>query len=111
MARPGKLDQRVTFQAYTITSDGGGGQTKTWADIASAPTVWAHVRSGSGKEQFEEDRTNATGMTVFVIRNRSDIDERMRIVWGGDNHNIRHIARAGSREMYLTITAERGVSN
>jgi len=111
MVRPGQLDQRIAIQDFTLAADGGGGLTKAWADLATDPDVWASVKAGGGGESTTEDRTNATAMTTFVIRNRSDIDERMRIVWEGLDYNIRHVMREGSRAMYLTILAERGVSN
>ena len=75
------------------------------------PTVWAHVKAGGGSESFDSDRTNATSMTTFVIRNRSDIDERMRVLWDGAYYNVRQVQREGSRALYLTLIAERGVSN
>lgn len=106
----GKLDKRVTFQAYTLASDGIGGQVKTWANLATNPTVWASVLAGSGREAFLEDRTTATAMVMFTIRNRDDLDERMRIQWDGETYNIREIKHEGGRPLYLRIMAERGVS-
>ena len=108
MAKPGKLDQRITFQEYSTTSDGGGGTVKTWADLASTPTVWAHVKANSGGERFEEDRTNATATATFWVRNRSDVTEKDRIVWRGQQYNIRNVMHEGARAMYLKIVAERG---
>lgn len=108
MARIGNLDQRITLQSYTTTSDGAGGQTRTWADLASVPDVWAKVEAKGGSEGFSSDRVEAVGSFVFTIRNRTDLDERMRIVWGGENYNVRTILREGSRAMYLKIVAERG---
>lgn len=106
----GQLDQRITLQSYTLASDGAGGQAKTWANFASVPTVWAHVKPGAGGERFTEDRVNANTVTIFTIRYRSDIDERHRIIWQGDEYNIRQVKRASNREQFLAIVAERGVS-
>lgn len=111
MGSIGKMDQRITLQSFSSVSDGGGGFTKAWADLPSAPTVWADARPATGREQYTEGRDVATAMTVFLIRNRSDVNEECRVVWGGENYNIRDIKRAGGREMYLEIVAERGVSN
>ena len=105
----GKLSERITFQSYSLVSDGAGGNTKTWANLASIPTVWAKVEAKSAGEQFDEQRTTATGMYLFTIRERTDIDERDRIVWRGVNYNIRAVLRDGSRPQYLRIEAERGV--
>lgn len=111
MARAGDLDQRITFQGFTTTSNGMGGGSKVWADIADTPTVWAGVQSGGGGENFEEGRTNASEMAMFTIRNRDDVSEVNRIVWLGENYNIRQVKRTGGRNLYLEINAERGVSN
>lgn len=111
MARAGDLDQRITFQSFTTTPNGMGGEVKAWANIASVPTVWAGVVAGSGGEGFEEGRTNATATTTFTIRNRSDVSEVNRIVWRGENYNVRQVKRMGSRALYAEIVAERGVSD
>ena len=104
--RIGRLDQRITFQSATLTADGAGGNTKTWSDVA---TTWAHVIAKVGAESFTENRMNATGFYVFVIRSRSDVDETMRIVWRGENYNIRAILRKGYRSHFVDIEVERGV--
>lgn len=105
----GALNQRITFQSYTRSADGAGGKTKTWADLASVPNVWAMVKPKGAKESTEEGRVNASGVYIFTVRNRTDLDERMRIVWGGSNYNIRAIHREGWQSQYLQIEAERGV--
>lgn len=104
----GRLDQQITIQTYTTASDGAGGRIKTWANLSTDPTVWARVQSKGGAERREADRMEATGRYVFTIRNRTDLTEKMRIVWSGENYNIRAIQREGGRMNYLTIIAERG---
>jgi SPP1 family predicted phage head-tail adaptor len=106
----GKLDQRITFQRRTGASDGAGGTVYSWADLTSNPTVWANVLTARLGEATEEGRMNATALVVFTIRNRQDIDERDRISWGGEMHNIRSVRRDGARGLYLKIEAERGVA-
>jgi len=109
MARAGKLDQRITLQTFTEADDGIGGKTKAWANLASVPAVWAKVSHKGGLEVLSEGRTNATSKTIFTIRNRTDLDERMRVVWGSENYDVRNINRMGGRALYLDIEAERGV--
>lgn len=104
-----RMDQRITLQSKTLAADGIGGQPATWANLTTTPSVWAHVIAKSGREMFEEGRVNATNTFIFTIRNRSDLDETMRIVWAGSNYNIRSILRMGGRKLYLQIEAERGV--
>lgn len=109
MARPGELDQLITLQAEHRTSDGIGGSTVAYADLATDPTVWASVLPVRGRENTEEGRTNAEGLYLFTIRNRADIDETHRIVWESEAYDIRAVKRVSSREMYLKIEAERGI--
>ena len=106
-----RMDQRITLQTPTLTPDGAGGQTSAWGDVPSVPVVWAHVQPLRGNERLDEDRPNARGMYVFTIRNRTDLDERCRIVWRGEQYNIRSILREGVRTLYLKIEAERGAAD
>jgi len=105
----GKLDQRITLQSKTLTPDGGGGSTEAWGNLAADPTVWAAVKPMTGSEIMREGGDVAVAMYRFIIRNRSDLDERFRIVWEGSSYNIRQVQREGGRALYLTIIAERGV--
>ena len=108
--KAGALDQRVTFQAYTFTPDGAGGQTRALANVASVPTVWASVKSVRGSEVFREDRTAAIGSYLFTVRYRTDINEGDVIVWRSETYNIRNVKRSSGRELYLVIEAERGAA-
>jgi len=103
----GALDQRVTFRRLTRTSDGGGGVTEAWADLA---TVWAAVAFKSAREGLDEGRVSAAQTTVFEVYNRSDITELDRIRWDGVDYNIRAIRRYGPRRLMMWIDAERGVA-
>lgn len=106
----GKLDQRITMQRKTATADGAGGVTEAWANLATNPRPWAEVIAKAGRETMVENRMAATFVTTFTIHNRTDLTELDRIVWGGENYNIRGIRRQGARELFLIIEAERGVA-
>jgi len=106
----GKLDQRVTLQRSTGTADGIGGTTQTWANITTAPTVWAKVTPRIGREAMENGRMNASAIATFTIRYRDDITELDRLQWRGEAWNIRRIMRVSQRGLYLDIDAERGVA-
>lgn len=101
--RTGDLDQRIELQRLTRTSDGGGGYTEQWTTYA---TVWANVRPMSGRERYQAQQTQASANYRIAIRYRADIDPADRIVWRGKVLNIRFIADAGPRDLYLTIDAE-----
>lgn len=108
--RPGRMNERCTFQVYADTPDGGGGTTKDWINLATNPTVWCEVTAKAGREAVVSDRITATMTTLFVIRNRSDLDETMRVSWRGSFFNITGIRREGNRGQYLTIEATRGAA-
>lgn len=107
----GSLDQRITLQSLTRAPDGMGGSSSAWTNISGCATVWASARPGSAREALASDRVNAGGLYVFTIRNRDDLNEADRIVWRGENYNIRAVRRRGGRELYLEIEAERGVAD
>lgn len=104
---PGELDQRISFLTDTEQSDGMGGVTLTPSTVA---TVWAKVKTGSGTEKTGYDRVNAVFTCTFITHYRSDITEKMRISWGGNEYNIRSMPKAGGRALYSEFIAERGVA-
>ena len=110
MVGAGELDQRITFQSYSSVSDGAGGYTRTWANFSSVPTVWAKAQPVRGSEGFEEGRTNATQTYLFTVRYREDVNEADRILWRGEEYNIRTVKRVSGRNINLVIEAERGAS-
>lgn len=105
----GQMDQEIAFQAYTESDDGYGGRTRAWKYISHDPFEWASVKAKGATEKTLEGRVAATGIYMFTIRQRDDLDERMRIEWGGMYYNIRSLGRVGTRAMYQTIEAEYGV--
>lgn len=108
--KAGALDQRITFQTYTFTPDGGGGQTRALGNVASTPTVWAGVKAVRGSEVYREDRTAAIGSYLFTVRYRDDINEGDVVIWRSETYNIRNVKRSSGRKLYSVIEAERGVA-
>jgi SPP1 family predicted phage head-tail adaptor len=107
MFAPGEMNERIGIVRETRTPDGAGGQTLTLSTIAN---LWAHVRPRSGREMERFDRLNASGLYLFVIRYRTDLEESDRIFWRGEFYNIRFISQGSGRNLYLEIDAERGVA-
>lgn len=108
MWRPGELDQLIDIKRMVKTSDGYGGDTVALSYVVTG--LWTKVRPMSGKEAERFDKLNAEFTNLFVVRFRDDIQEDDRIVWDGDEYNIRTIQKAGSRSLYLEIYADRGVA-
>lgn len=63
-----KAVDRIQIQAGTLAADGYGGQTRTWATLASA---WAIASPGSGRESFDGGQPQSRVLYKFVIRYRS----------------------------------------
>ena len=103
-ARIGELDERITFQTETTAADGMGGVTSTsWANIADTPEVWAKVVTDASDEGERGSLiTNEYPVTV-IIRNRSDIDPTMRVVWRALNYAIRSITPYSKREEFRLL--------
>lgn len=100
----GKLDERVTFQRPVNTSDEYNQPVSDWQDVA---TVWARVEDSSGGESFQADQVTAYMNTVFAIRYRDDVTEKMRILRlrNGRYYNIRSIKNP-DRKRTLQVTGE-----
>lgn len=92
------MDRRITFQQAAEVQSSTGYAEKTWANLASNATVWAQVIQQNGRELTEGDKVNAEIVTLFKVRYRTDITEKMRIVYGGRNFDILHIKELGRRE-------------
>lgn len=102
----GKMDRRIKLQRAVEAQDGFGTPIKTWQDIASKPTVWAEVEPLGGRETFASQELLAEADSRFRVRYRTDITVEMRIVYQGDNYDIKSIAELGRHEG-LEILAKR----
>lgn len=77
--RAGQLRQRVTIQEQTTTVNERGAKELGWANVA---TVWADVRTPTGRERTSDDMTMATLSHVVTMRYRSGLTAAHRLKWG-----------------------------
>lgn len=107
MIHAGDLDKRITFQSATEAADSEGQPVKTWANLSTTPTVWARFIAGDGRGEFASDaaRIVAQRVGVFKIRHRTDLTEKMRIVYNSQNWNIHRIKESDRRNESLSIFA------
>jgi SPP1 family predicted phage head-tail adaptor len=105
----GKLKEPVTFQRRTLTSDGAGGQTESWATVSGAPTR-AHVMPTSGSERYSHDRVEATVRLRLVVRYTSALLESDRVQIRNKVHNIRFIDNMEFANKWLQIDVDGGVA-
>jgi SPP1 family predicted phage head-tail adaptor len=108
-ATAGSLDERVTFERVSRVSDGGGGGVESWATLYEC---WAKVTPLSGRERDNAAQTQAPRnyrVTVRVSAETLAVTEADRVMWRGAAMDIRFIADAGPRPLYLQIDCEAGV--
>lgn len=82
---PGVLNRQITIQQYTATRDSYGGEVQTWADHV---TVWAQKSHRTSREFFAAQKVNAETTDMFIIRYRSGIAVKMRVVFDGKTYDI-----------------------
>ena len=102
----GALRERITIQSEASTPDGGGGFTAGWVDVV---TVFASVSPQRGGEALEAMQVRDTQLYDVVIRYRTDITSKQRVIWGSRIFNIRAVMNKDERDKYLTLVCEEGV--
>lgn len=98
---------RITLQQPSRVSDGGGGVTVTWVDVA---TPWAKKTTHRSDEAVQAMAQTGTATHNFRIRYRSDVRASWRIKEGD-----RYMAIIGppvevERRRWLDITAREAAS-
>lgn len=76
----GRLRERVTIQAESVTKGASGEELKEWGDEA---TVWAQVIPGASSERFLASAGQRVAEVTHTvrIRFRTGITPKMRILW------------------------------
>lgn len=104
----GKLDRKITFQKKILGVNASNEDAETgWEDITPNPDVYANVEEKSGSEAYRAEKLTAVTVAVFSIRHRTDLNEKMRIIYNSRKYDIQAII-FGARKGYLKITAESG---
>lgn len=96
------LRERVAIQQATLNQDAFGQPIETWTTFA---TVWASVLPASGDERFSgrPDMEVAQLTHTVKIRFRTDLNEKMRLVWRGRNLDIERIEDPTGRRAVLEL--------
>lgn len=103
-----RLRERVTLQAEARTSNGQGGFTTAWSDVA---TIWAEVIGLSGDESIQAAIERSSIRYRVTIRKRSDVSPRNRLVWGSTKLDVRSvIADPRNDKAALVLICEAGLN-
>ena len=86
----GKMDRRIQLQNYTVTTNTFGERIETYAALA---TVWAFVDylGTEGREMERAGRDTVQSYATFLIRRRTDITERTRVIFDLKTYDIEGI--------------------
>lgn len=108
----GLMKQRVTFQYYSLTSDGMGGNSQTWNNLA---TVWANISAISGREAYEIGGLKGLVRYKILTRYRDDFvsagydrstyDYLLRMQYDGRTFNIEYAQDKGEEHSYTELMA------
>jgi SPP1 family predicted phage head-tail adaptor len=101
---PGTLDRRIVIQTYTVTKDSYGQAVKTWATHA---TVQASMNYDTGTEGETVNELLATSKVKWIIRHKSTVTEKMRILYKSDYYYIEQVRILGRLQYMELITEKR----
>ena len=102
----GMLRHRVRIQESVLSSDGAGGFTEAWQDVADTPEVSAAITVMSTSEQLRFYQQEVTVTHRLVLRYRDDLNPGMRLLRGNMAYDIVSAADRDGRQEYLEILAE-----
>lgn len=102
----GRLRQRVTLQQEIFSSDEQGGQVKTYADLETAPKVYAQVEALGSRALFSAYRLEVRVTHRIIVRYRSDIKPGMRVKMGDRAFDIVGVMDRQEERRFLEILAE-----
>lgn len=96
----GRMDRRITIERKTRVSDGMGGYTESWGELA---TVWAEIRPLGAREVWDAMRVSAETRFRVRIRWRGDSNgapyytSADRVIWQGRTYGIEQVVEIGRR--------------
>ena len=102
----GKLDRRISIEAYTETLSDSGAETLEWEELMM---VWAGItyanNTAGHPERLESNRETAVTNIVFRIRYGKDfLDKKLRVIFDEKEYDIISITEDGRRE-FLNLSA------
>jgi SPP1 family predicted phage head-tail adaptor len=102
MTASGELNRRLVLEAPHETADGEGGVTRLY-DVVT--TLWAQVTPVSARADVAAGSLGSVLRTRIVIRKRSDVNTRHRLLDGARIYRILGV-RVSADHRFLEIDAE-----
>ena len=101
------LRTRITFQQPTQTTDAGGAQVTSWANVATTPTVWARWINEHGQEALQSDTARSAQRATVTIRHRADVNTNWRVLKDNEPWQILSVDQIQDRNRYVEMVVER----
>lgn len=98
---PGRLKDRIIFQKKVEAT----GPFDDLGDYEDYKSLWAESRFLRGKNFYAARAANVKTDVEFIIRYRTDLDEKMRIKFNDEFYNIEGILPLDNNRMYLSVKA------
>lgn len=109
MISAGKFDQRINIESRSDGKNAIGDAIDAWSLVAA---VWAEVIPLRGQVLYAANQEQHAVDVRFRIRERSGLDESMRIIWKGERYDITSIIPGTAQHAgILELTAVKGVKD
>lgn len=107
MTAAGQLRTRGQLQRPQETSDGMGGTTVQWVDVA---TLWMALVAGTGREFWNVQHAQPTASHSITLRYRADVRPTWRVLVAGKTYRILHVGDDPQNpRVWQTLTCEEQV--
>jgi SPP1 family predicted phage head-tail adaptor len=104
--KAGSLRNQIVLQSRDNGTDDAGQPVQTWTTLA---TVWADIRGANGlnaiKASLDGVEINAYS---FRIRYRTDVDAAKRVVFNGQNFDVKQVRHDHARKEWTDLICEVG---
>ena len=100
---PGRLRTELSLQAATRVSDGQGGFTETWEEIAS---VFALLEPVESQPVFGADQPLETATHRITLRARADVARGMRFAKGARGFHVLSVLDPDESGRFLVCRTE-----
>lgn len=104
----GRLNKKVTIQAYESGADAAGQEQKDWYNWK---TVWACVEPMQQSEAFEIDQVTSVRSCKITTRYASGYTPEMRVVYNGRTLEVSGVIDVDERREWLEWTCHERAPN
>jgi len=97
------MSKRIKLQSSSRTSDGAGGATVAWTDVA---TTWAAVEPVTGKEPYIAQQLQGQVTYKVTIRYRTGVSPAQRVLYGTRAFDVKAVIDPKEHHTILILACE-----